>query len=108
MNNHEITTNKLADKLLELSQNVNQRFQEVGLKFSSLESQLHDLLDFLQEHATTKEDLKAFATKEDLFATKSELRREIATLKLDIIDRMDAKLLELENRLIRRFSPLLA
>ena len=90
MSNHEPTTRELAEKL-------------------------DELMAFLQEHVATKEDLKAYATKEDLTAlatredlleTKNELRREIATFKFDVIDRMDAKLLELENRLIRRFSPL--
>ncbi len=69
MMNHKPTTKELAEKL-------------------------DELMDFLQEHVATKEDLKAFATKKDL-----------AGLKMDLIDRMDVRLLDLKNDLIRRFAP---
>lgn len=74
--------------------------KQLSQQINALSNRLDEFIVFTMEHVAMKEDLKGFATKEDLFSTKEDLRREMNIQKLDIIDRMDDKFADLRGDLI--------
>jgi hypothetical protein len=72
--------------------------QEIKKEFEDLTQIVKDTFDQM----ATKEDLKPMATKEDLkaFATKDDLTKGLGKLKLELLDSMDDKLMDLRGDLI--------
>ncbi len=73
----------------------------------------NEIMDFLKENmvtrrefheelgkCVTKEDAKQFVTKEDLLATKQELRGEIGKLRSNIIDHIDRKVADVKGDVV--------
>jgi len=54
-------------------------------------SQMDVIRELMEEKLATKDDLKNFATKEDLLAVKLELKEEISKVRAELIEKLVSK-----------------
>ncbi len=61
---------------------------------------MNELMDFLQEHMATREDVANCATKEDLLALRADMQKDMKVMEHRILDTMDDKLTDLKGDLV--------
>ena len=104
MQNKQVTNNEIISRINETDTNLRNSIIKTN-------NSLNDLIDFLKEHMATKEDLKNYATKEDLLSFKSEIIQHIDGFAVKLnkydaeisanrlsIDRLDTRMTKIETK----------
>lgn len=76
----------VSDRLEQVSGRLEQVNTGLSAKIDQVSTDLNEFKEFVQENVATKEDLKAYATKEDL-----------GKFKLDMIDHLDRKVEDMSD-----------